>query len=232
MQRSFIAVACMGLALASPPLLHAQGESASVVQPATGWYWDGRPQLSHVLVLVYDAQSQRLRQAYMRTGGTPPCKGSRVSDSTLIPAAARFLYGVGWDMAHPNGARLRQLGSQFIVVGYNAGDFDAEVVYHRDGGLILSVTRVWMGTGRLLYPAEPLDPWALTHLSSVAPPPTTSDGEEAPRALLSKARSLNAVHALAKLPYSITAYYHDRSLEGHGLDPSWILLLTRAGKCF
>ena len=200
--------------------------------PFGGWQWDGRPQFTHVLVLVIEQSTGRLRYAATVYGGLPACTKAPIADSTFLARGIAFLRAVGWSSLYPGQQRARRFAREFVRVDAYAGDPSAFVIFHQDGGLVYAGSSMWMGHGERYYPSLNVDPWDLQLTDSLASPPDSQwSSPTLPDSLQTLVRRLNVVRALSSKPYSLTAFIHNKEGQPWLLDADWIVLLARQGKC-
>ena len=200
--------------------------------PFGGWQWDGRPQFTHVLVLVIQQSTGRLRYAATAYGGLPACGKALIADSTFLSRGIDFLRAVGWSSLYSGQQRAVRFAREFVRVDAFAGDPTAFVIFHQDGGLVYAGSSMWMGHGDRYYPSLNVDPWDLQVTDSLAPPPESlSSSPQLPDSLQIFVRRLNVVRALSTRPYSLTAFIHNKEGQPWLLDADWIVLLVRHGTC-
>lgn len=198
------------------------------------WTWEWRG--AAILVLIYQADSGRLRAAYAvdeSSGGLGACDTLPPADSILVDRAEDLLHAVGWPYARRDQASISSVGTDFRAVREGAGDFTATVVYHTDGAMVLAWSAVWGGSGTQYYPSDPIDPWLLTDGAGLAAAPTTFTELEPewPDSLILQARRLAVVQDLAQRPYTATGLRTNREMQGP-YDTNWVLLLVSKGNCW
>jgi hypothetical protein len=227
-------IAALVVCLAAPGAAGAQtGTSRHSTLSPVQWQWTNRDHMTHVVILIFEQSTGRLRQASIVYGGVAPCGAEApIADSIFLLRAEQFLRGVGWDSWYPGQQSVTAVGSEFVRVSAWAGDPSAFVVFHRLGGLVYAGTQMWMGHGGRYYPSGTIDPWNLRVTPGLAPRPDSSWlGGGFSDSLLTAARRLNVTRALAERPYYLTAFLHNKEGQPFLSDADWVLLLTRRGRC-
>jgi len=192
-------------------LVVATGRSLLAQEPgdSLAWPWQHRENGTFIVTLVFSSDSASLLRGFVVPDGQPPCDSARawLPDSTFRHRAEQFLKGVGWEFWYPDQQQLRRHGAEFVEVASHAGDFGAQVVFHKQGALVFVGTWVWDGGGSQLWPPLPLNPMVPAASRQLAPPFAQVFGSSSDNRLLTKVRQLAAIAALAKRgPYTASVF--------------------------
>ena len=168
--------------------------------------WTYRDHLNYVVVLV--AKDSVPVRAYAVATGPVRCDTplSTVPDSVFRRRAGDFWRGIGYSPYVPEQTASASLGEEFVIVSTSAGDFGSDLIFQRQGALVLGTTWVWSGTGTQLWPAEAMPAEVVDVSDSIAPAfrrvlPTTFRGDS----LITHARSWRFMADLARRgPYDVT----------------------------
>jgi hypothetical protein len=202
---------------------------------AADGYWAGKlyRSASYAAVLFFDLHGRELQHAYIGSTGGPHCgNNAGIADSVFRQRAVDFLRGVNWSFLHTDQVTVAR-SDDLVTVSASAGDFSADAVFHTDGALLLSYSRVWRGGGVIFYPADPIGLSGMKTIDSMAPSPwrVTRKGIP-PSALLPSVRKLELTRALARqAPYAATLIYYSRDLQPVGRPGYWVVILTTRGIC-
>lgn len=134
----------MLLVIAAPLASQASAQATIPRETAPSTYpWTYRDHFNYVVVALVSEDSVRVRAYAVATG--PVCCDTRCStlpDSIFRRRAGDFWRGTGYSPYVPDQTSSASLGEEFVTVSTSAGDFGSELIFHRQGALVLGTTWV------------------------------------------------------------------------------------------